>query len=130
LSDWSKTYTHSANLSFDNTNPLYFEGDTSRVKRNSSTGEEIVWKQVNLKNFTATAYFWPGEPVTQFSFFTSGDGLNWNQVTPTITNGGGNWLKYTYSLNNLSGINFIKLRWNNFNGVSWNAQVSKVNLSS
>jgi len=130
LSDWSKTYAHSANLSFDTTNSRYFEGDASRVKRNSSTAEEIVWKQLNLKNFNAVTYFWTGEPVSQFSFFTSEDGLNWNEVTPAITNGGGNWLKYNCSLTNLSGINFIKLRWNNLNGVFWNAQVSKVNLSS
>lgn len=130
LSDWSKVYSHSANLSFDNGNTAFFEGDSSRVRRNSLTDEEISWKQPNLKAFELTAYFWPNEATSHFSFYTSADGQNWQPVNPAVSGGSGDWRKFTYSLKNLNGVNFVKVRWNSLTGQFWNAQISKVTLNS
>jgi hypothetical protein len=77
--------------------------------------------------FTATTYFWPGEAVSPFRTYISFDCNHWTQVTPTITGGNGNWPTYTYTLNNLSNTNFVRIRWgNNTSAHSWNPQLGQV----
>jgi hypothetical protein len=128
LNDWSKSYSH-GNLTFDTTNSSNFGGDTSRAARNGVTSnEEIVWKATDSKSFEAITYFWNSEAVSDFSTFTSSDGSNWTQVTPTITNNGGNWSQRVYKLNNLSNTNYVKMRWNNTSGQSWSPQIAKITI--
>lgn len=135
LSDWSKTYSHSADLSFDTNFPEYFGGDSIRARRSQTVADEIVWKQTNLKSFEVLSYFWTNENVSDFSFYTSSDGVKWTAVKPAVStdNGGSasySWIKKVYSLNNLSGVNYFKVQWNNLKGNFWNPQISQVTLTS
>ncbi len=130
MTDFSKTFSHSANLTFDTTNVASFENVASRLMRSSPTNEEVSWKLANLKSFQLTAFFWPTEAVSAFSFYTSADGLNWTEVTAATSGGGGNWAKYIYTLGNLSGVNYVKVRWNNTGGQYWNPQISQAILTT
>ncbi len=130
LSDWSKVYSHSPDLSFDSSNSGFFENDQIRLRRNNTASQEVVWKQTGLTSFEAVGFFWPGEGVSHLSFFTSADGNNWTAVNPTISGGGGDWKKYSYTLSNLTNVTFVKLRWANGGGQFWNPQVSRVTLTS
>src|SRR5258708_6585153 len=86
LNDWSKVYQHSSNLRFDATNVQYMRGDTSRAIRTTATYEFVTWKQANMVSFQAITYFWPYEPVSPFSIYTSMNGKNWTTATPEVVN--------------------------------------------
>jgi WD40 repeat protein len=130
LDNWSKTQSRGVNLALDNTNPDRFEGDTGRIKRLTASSEEIIWRQDGMKFFEATAYFWPGEEVSHFDMLVSGDGSKWQLAKPVIAGGTGDWKKFTYTLNNLAGVNLVMLRWNNKSGSSWSPQVAGVIYST
>lgn len=128
LNDWTNVYSHSANLVFDHTNPQLFEGDMSRVKRTTSTNENIVWHLDGMKTFKMTTYFWPDGTVSPFSIYTSPNASKWTKVKPAITKGSGNWLRYNYSVSNLDHANDIKVVWNHLTGKSYTPQISQVKI--
>lgn len=130
LNDWSLTYSHTANLTFDKSFPASFSGDTCRALRTTATKEEIVYRLDSLKSFEADIYYWPSEPVVPCSLFLSADGATWQPAAPLITGGAGNWLKYVYSLTGLTNVRFVKIRINNTSGMSWSPNISKVKLAS
>ncbi len=128
LNDWSKTYAHSSNLYFDTTNSQYMHGDSSRATRKTATYEYITWKQANMISFQAITCFWPNEPVSHFSIYTSSDGSNWTLSNPSITEFYGNWFEYIYTLNGLSQVNYVKMVWNNTSGQAWSPQLGEVTI--
>jgi len=128
LNDWNKVYQHSSNLYFDTTHVQFLHGDTSRVTRMTTTHEYVTWKQPNMISFQAIAYFWPYEPVSHFSIYTSADGRNWMVTKPEITDIGGNWLEYIYTLNDMSGVSYVKMIWNNTSGWPWNPNLGEVSI--
>jgi hypothetical protein len=129
LDDLSQTYQYSDNISLDTSNPQHTHGDTSRAIRATATREYITWKQERMTSFQAIAYFWPGEPVSHFSIYTSANGRNWILSHPVISSIGGNWLEYIYSLNGLSNVNYVKMVWNNTSGQPWNPNLGEVSLT-
>lgn len=130
LSDLSLAASADSPLEIDSTNTAYFAGDAARVNRGlANTNTEMIWAQGGVSSFQATTFFWPSETVSPFSIFTSADGATWTAATPVVTGGSGNWLKYTYTLSGLVGVNFVKIRWNNTAGHSWNPQIGDVTLT-
>ncbi len=128
LNDWSKAYTHSSNLTFDTTYPQYMHDDTSRAVRTTTTPEYIIWKEANIVAFQAITYFWPGEPISPFSIYTSSDESTWMSSNPEIIKIDGDWFEYIYTLNNMSEVNYVKIVWNNTTGQSWNLQLGAVTI--
>jgi hypothetical protein len=128
LNDWSHVYQHSSNLRFDTTYSQYMRGDTSRAIRKTATHEFLTWKQMNMVSFQAITYFWPREPISSFSVYDSADGKSWTQVTPQIANIGGDWLECIYTLQGLSGVNYVKMVWNNTTGQYWNPNLGAVSI--
>lgn len=110
---WSTSYAHSSDgsLSLDTGNPQYFGGDGSRAKREFGT-PSIEWQlPAGATAFQATAFYWPSQQVQPFTVEVSADGTNWKTVSPVISGGSGNWLAYTYTLYDLSGVNYVQLVW-------------------
>jgi len=126
LGDWSRTYSHTPNLRFNTEVGEFSGGDTSVVERTRPTRAEIVWKQAGLVAFEAIVYFWPAEAISPLNLYTSSNGRTWTRPTPAITGGGGAWKRYTYALNRLAGISYIKVCWNNTSGSAWSPRLSKV----
>lgn len=129
LNNWSKTYRHSDNLIFDTTYSEHMHGDRSRAIRITATHEYITWKQVSMTSFQAIAYFWPYEPVSPFSLFTSLDRAHWIPADPAITSIKGDWIEYIYTLQGLSGVNYVKMVWNNTRGQTWNPNLGEVTIT-
>ncbi len=130
LADWNKSYKHSGNLTFETGNAQHLKGHTSAAKRTTPTNEWIIWKVNALKSFQASSYFWPSEPVSHLSIFTSSDGKSWQLTNPAIYKIKNDWTEYIYTLNSLSGVNYIKVQWNNTGGQSWSPVLSTVSLAS
>ncbi len=129
LNDWSKTYDHSSNLTFDTTNSQHTKGDTSVVIRTTATHEYVTWRQNGMTSFQAISYFWPQEAIIPFSIYTSSDGSNWTLYKPTVSKLDGDWLEYIYTLNGLSNVNYVKMVWENTSGHSWNPNLSQVTIT-
>ncbi|GAC1504350.1 MAG: hypothetical protein NVS2B12_16950 [Ktedonobacteraceae bacterium] len=132
LNDWNQTFYHTSTLGFDTSNPQYFNGDLSRAYRAVTLPggvNEIIWHVQNMYSFSATTYFWPRELVSPFLIYVSYDANHWTQIRPNITGGSGDWRQYTYSVSNLSNINFVRIRWGNPVGQSWSPQLGQVVIS-
>ena len=82
-----------------------------------------------MTSFQAIAYFWPDEPVSHFSIYTSSDGKHWALSHPAISRIGGDWLEYIYTLNELSNVNYVKMIWNNPRGQAWSPELGEVTIT-
>ncbi len=129
MNDWSKTYSHTANLTFDTSHASYL-GYPSRAARTTVTNEAIVWQQPGMTSFTVVGIFAPEQTETDFQFYTSPDGTNWTGVTPGKTTGRFGWDDFTYTLNNLSNVNYLKVQWNSPGTTSWDPQLAQATITS
>ena len=130
LNDWSHVYAHSSHLTFSTANSNFMNNDSSVATRTTSTPEYIIWRHNGMTSFQAITYFWPKEPVSNFSIYVSGDGVSWKFVRPEMSVLNSNWFEYIYSLNGLSNTNYVKVVWNNTHGNSWSPAIGSVSLSS
>ena len=87
-----------------------------------------MWKLPGMTAATATGYFWPDEPVSDFSFATSADGRTWTPAQPETVAVPGNWIRHDYTLTGLRGANYLRITWNNATGQPWTPQLSRVAL--
>ena len=129
LNDWSKSYSHSANLKLDAANSQRFQSDTARATRRTLAAEEIVWKMDGMTSFKATTYFWNSEAPAHFTVFTSPDGKTWKAASPKISGGQGDWQQFIYTLDALSNVAYVKMRWNTASTQPWAAQISQVTMT-
>ncbi len=135
LADWSQTSSHSANWKFDNTNPQYFNGDTSRATRTSNTAETIVWHRFGVSTFSANVEFCC---TSQFqgtvTIETSPDGTTWTTLptvssTPVNTGNGGAWYSTVYTPNAVlpGGTNYLRLTFANDANI-WSPQLLQMSI--
>jgi mannan endo-1,4-beta-mannosidase len=130
LNDWTKTYSHTPNTNFNTTNSTYIGYDPSRASRTLATNEEMIWNYNQIQSFHATTYFYHEEAISHFSFYTSPDGSTWTPITPTIHQNtavsSAAWTNMSYTLQNLSNVNYVKVKWNKTSGYAWSPQVGQV----
>src|SRR5262249_31914669 len=141
MNDWTKVYSHTANLDFDASSSSYFEGDTSRLSRMGTDNtpqpsyprERIVYKLSEARYLKATAYFWNGQGL-EMLFEGSPDGVTWNPFSPVITvsqPSGTNWQKRVYESSSLpSGTNYVRINFSIGGDRPWNPQLSRVEISN
>lgn len=130
LNDWSKTMSHTGGLALDSSNPTYFEGDASRVKRTEATTQSFVYNLQNITNFSARLYqfsVWDG-----VAFYTSADNQNWTKVVHVSTPGvytGSRWYRKTYYPQTLlpAGTNYLKIELSGSD--SWEKQVARMEIN-
>jgi hypothetical protein len=128
LDNWSNTYDHSSNLSFDSSNSQYMHNDSSVVTRATATHEYITWHQHGITSFQAITYFWPDEQVDNFSIYTSADGNAWKPTRPEMSEVIGNWPEYIYTVNGLKDTNYVKIVWNNIHGNYWSPVLGEISI--
>ena len=99
LADWSRTFARSANWTLDSTNPVYFDGDTGRIKRTSNTAESVTYRLGAITSFSAKVYYVNGIDG-KVRFFTSPDNATWTALAVTYSapvNTSGAWYRTTFS---------------------------------
>ena len=79
LDDWSKSFAHSENWTFESINTNLFEGDPSRAKRTKDSPENIVYHCPGIDDFTARVYF-AGDFTGKVKAYASADNAAWVPV--------------------------------------------------
>ena len=129
-------YSHTSNLGFDSSNSSYFEGDTSRLFRPNpgAQNQSIVYHRNDqfIGGFQFYTYYWTGESVQNFTFYTSPDGTTWTQWIPARINYGGTWTKFVFLSDAThvipNGTLYIKAVFPN-NPTYWTPQVASAQQS-
>lgn len=132
LTDYSKIYSHSSNLTFDTSNVDYLHGDTSRLTRTTSTNEYCIYNSsTDIVRFIAVTFFWPNETQVDFEFYTSPDNSIYTLYTPRKTSEGdfkpSSWTRVNYMGDSLpQGTKYIKVVFKNTSGNYWNPQLGNM----
>ncbi|CAH1059594.1 hypothetical protein [Paenibacillus pseudetheri] len=130
VSDWSRSLSHTGNLWLDNSNLSFFDNDTSRIMRTQFTDEEVIWKHDKIRSFHSVVYKDESEGGT-LEFYISANGTEWSRKIPQVVRLGktADWTKYTYSLHDLSNVNYLKIKWSGNKENLWSPQVSSVTIN-
>ncbi|QGQ95121.1 hypothetical protein EHS13_09595 [Paenibacillus psychroresistens] len=136
LTEYSKIFSHSANLFFDGSTPLNLGGDTSRLARTTNTSEAIIYKAalgMDLNHFAVDTWFWPSEPTIDFQFYTSPDNTTYSLFMPlksAIAGASGIWNEVSYSGSLPIGTQYLKIVYMNTTANAFNPQIGKAVISS
>ncbi|MFC3803914.1 polysaccharide lyase family 8 super-sandwich domain-containing protein [Cohnella sp. GCM10012308] len=136
LNDFSNVFASSANLAFEAGNPIYFNGDTSRVTRktvSAGSGEYLIYKapyNMDMTDFDVTTWFLPAEAKTDFQIYTSPDNDVYTLYTPTKTSELTGWQKVKYSGSLPQGTKYLKIVFRLNSAYAWNPQIGDVHITS
>ncbi|CAH1202142.1 hypothetical protein PAECIP111891_01983 [Paenibacillus allorhizoplanae] len=133
LDDFTQTFAHSANLSFDRGQAEAFNGDTSRLIRTKNTNEYIIYKALpnkDITEFAAKAWFWANEAVSDFAFYSSPDNVTYTAFAPTKLAGSSGWKEINYSGTLPTGTQYLKIVYTHNTSNVWNPQLAEVTLTS
>jgi hypothetical protein len=134
LNDFSLTYKHSGNLSFDTSNTGNFGNDPKRAVRNTTDPGYVTYRlDEDVRTFTVGAYFWTGTPVVDLRFFVSPDGVTYTEFpVPAYPSGKPvqSWQLFVYEGAGLpAGTKYLKIQ---LEGAvkAWTPQISKVAVNA
>jgi hypothetical protein len=120
LDDFSKMYDYSPNLKLGTHHPEWFDGDSSRLRRTTSTQEWIVYKtKTDITSFEMITFFNPFAPMIGFTISMSSDGINFIDVTKTVTGTGGYWRRLVFEVQSIpSGMKYLKVTYKDTTSVN------------
>lgn len=133
LDHFNAAYAKSANMVIDTSNPQYLGNDPRRAVRNTVSPGWFTYKaEYDIRSFTVPAYFWTGTPVVDMKFFVSGNGTDFQQVSPDVYPSGpssSSWQRFVYEAFGLpAGTRYLKVQLEGEDKY-WTPQVSRVILN-
>jgi hypothetical protein len=132
LSDYSKMYSHTANLIFDGNHACSLGGDTSRLTRSTNTIENIVYHHTarNMVAFEMDTYYWNGESKVDMKIYTSPTGATYTEFVPAKNDLGGDWDRIKLSGSLLPvGTRYLKIEFRNTTLNNWNPQIGRISIT-
>jgi hypothetical protein len=135
LDDWSKTFSHTTNLSLTNVGAEATEGDTSVIQRTSNTAESLVYNLKDMKSANIKIYFNDGSSDSNnfkvYASATDGDYQEVKAVQDTPLEIKGSWFRVNYSVNNLpAGTNYLKIEMPGNTKGNWTPVISEVKVNA
>ena len=124
-------YDASDQLEITSAEPQRFNDDASRLIRDTTDPEWVIWQLNGVEYFSIVGYHWNRKAVRDPSFFVSPDNETYTEVTPIIDDRGGRWIERHYTLTNLPpGTNYVKFVFpaNTVHGTT--PQIGQVRYSS
>jgi beta-glucanase (GH16 family) len=132
LNNLSKSFATSGSFLFDSSLPSYFDNDTSRLMRTTTSAQWVTWRLDNMSSFKATAYFWPNESINHFTFATSSDNASYANASPNIVttlNASGGWTRVEYTLSPPQGTSYMRVTFPT-NTRNWTPQLGAINATT
>jgi hypothetical protein len=134
LNDWSLTYSHTGNLTFDTGQLSYFENDSSRVDRSTQTTENFVYNVTGMKSVTVKLYYNdPSSNSNQINIYASSNNQTYTSqgtTQDTAVATGGSWYRVNWSVANLpANTNFLMIEIPANSKAAWTPQISQVTIT-
>lgn len=106
-------YLSTAGWTFDDSNPAYFSGDSTRIVRTSTATESIVYHLNDMQSYAIRVHYFTGT-TAEIKFYGSEDAAEWTEIASVhdqavaVSNG---WYKTTYSPAAAipAGIHYLKI---------------------
>jgi len=135
LDDWSKTYSHTANLSLTNIGEEATEGDTSVLQRTANSAENIVYNLKDMKSANIKIYFNDSDSDSNnfkiYASATDGDYKEVKAVQDTPLETKGSWFQVNYSVTDLpAGTNYLKIEMPANTKGNWTPVISEVKINA